>query len=106
PGDTALLASNNGEMISNGGLPEIDYEFGMTLTNSNSALHVAAAGVLLDEITWTSTTSGSSTSLDPDFYDPDLNNTAINADPAWCYSATPYSADNNGTPKADNEECG
>ena len=105
PGDTALLAKN-ADMLTNGGLPAVDFEFAMSLNNTNSALHVAAAGVLLDEITWTAVADGSSTSLDPDFYDPASNDTAINADPAWCYSATPYSADNEGTPKADNEECG
>jgi hypothetical protein len=105
PGDTALLASN-ADMLTNGGLPAVDYEFAMSLTNSNSALHVAAAGVLLDEITWTSVADGSSTSLDPDNYDPATNDTANNADPAWCYSVTPYSVDNDGTPGADNEQCG
>jgi hypothetical protein len=38
-------------------------------------------------------------------YDPNLNNTANNADPNWCYSPTPYSPDNDGTPGADNEQC-
>lgn len=104
PGDTALLASN-ADALTNGGLPPVDFEFAMTLTNSNSALHVAAAGVLLDEITWTTVADGSSTSLDPDSLDPAINDLANDADSHWCYSVTPYSADNDGTPKADNEQC-
>jgi hypothetical protein len=103
-GQTALLASN-ADMGTNGGLPAVDYEFAMTLTNTNSALHVAAAGVLLDEITWTSVADGSSTSLDPDSYDPNINDLANNGDPNWCYSITPYSMDNDGTPGANNELC-
>ena len=103
-GDTALLARDGDPMI-NGGLPPVDFVFGFGLTNSNSALHLAVDGVLLDEIAWTGTTAGKSTSLDPGSYDPSLNDTANNADPNWCYSATPYSMDNDGTPGADNEQC-
>ena len=49
--------------------------------------------------------SGPSTSLDPDFYDPALNDTANNADPAWCYEATAYGLGDKGTPDADNGQC-
>ena len=104
-GDTALLA-RDADPLANGGLPPVDVEFSFGLNNSNSGLYVAAAGVLLDEIAWTtSIPGGSSTSLDPGSYDPNLNDTANNADPNWCYSPTPYSADNNGTPGADNDVC-
>jgi hypothetical protein len=96
-GDTALLATN-ADTMTNGGLPAVDYEFALSLTNTNSALHVAAAGVLLDEITWTAVGDGLSTSLDPDNYNPDVNDLAANDGVIWCWSMTP-------TPGADNAQC-
>lgn len=103
-GDTALFAVN-ADSLQNGGLPAVDYEIGFGLTNSGSGVFVASGGVLLDEVAWSSVTSGSSTALDPDFYDPNQNDTANDADPAWCYAATPYGDGDNGTPKADNPQC-
>jgi hypothetical protein len=95
-GGTALLA-NNADTMTNGGLPVVDHEVSFSLTNASSALHVAAAGVLLDEITWTAVADGQSTSLDPDNYDPDVNDMANNDGVIWCFSS--------GTPKADNGQC-
>ena len=102
-GETALLARNN-DSAANGGLPEVDVEFGFSLNNSNSGLFVASDGDLLDAITWTSVADGSSTSLDPGSYDPDLNDTANNVAP-WCYASQPYGDGDNGSPKADNPSC-
>jgi hypothetical protein len=108
PGETALLARNADPML-NGGLPAIDFVFGFGLTNSASALHVAAAGVLLDEISWANVTAGRSTSLDPDNYDPNLNDAADNDGVIWCYTLADlmyqYGAGDYGTPSADNPQC-
>ncbi|WP_181197641.1 lamin tail domain-containing protein [Enhygromyxa salina] len=104
PGDTALLA-RNGDTMTNGGLPLVDFVFGFGLTNSNSALHIAAAGVLLDEITWTSVATGSSTSLDPDSYDPNINDIGNNDGAIWCYAQALYGDGDKGSPGADNPQC-
>lgn len=99
-GDSALLA-RNGDDLENGGLPAVDVLINFGLTNSNSALYVGAAGVLLDQVTWTTVATGSSTSLDPANYDVDLNDAPI----AWCYAAVPYGDGDNGSPGGDNPQC-
>ena len=105
PGDEALLA-RNGDAMANGGMDNVTYVYSsLGLNNSNSALHVAAGGVLLDEVTWTSTSTGASTSLDPGALDPDTNDLANNAEPSWCYEATPYGAGDEGTPGLANNAC-
>jgi len=105
PNDLILFARKADPAI-NGGLPPVDVLFGFALVNSNGALHLAVDGVLLDEVSWGPVADGSSTSLDPGFYDPGLNDLANNNDPAWCYTTTPYGAGDNGTPGADNQQCG
>ena len=105
PGDEALLA-RNGDAMANGGMDNVTYVYSsLGLTNSNSALHVAYGGVLLDEVTWTSTSAGASTSLDPGALDPDTNDLANNAEPSWCYETTPYGAVDEGTPGLANNAC-
>ncbi|NVB36201.1 lamin tail domain-containing protein [Pseudenhygromyxa sp. WMMC2535] len=103
-GETALLARDD-DAATNGGLPAVDATFSFGLTNSNSSLFVSSEGVLLDEIAWTSVGTGKSTSLDPSSYDPDVNDTADNADAAWCYAVAEYGDGDLGTPAADNEQC-
>lgn len=83
PGDFMLIARSDDPMV-NGGLPPVDYVLPFGLTNSNSGLYLASDVELLDQISWTSVGTGRSTSLDPDNYDPALNDTANNAAP-WCY---------------------
>lgn len=103
-GDTALLARNP-DTMTNGGLPAIDYEFDFSLNNTNSGLFVGHDGALLDAVTWSSVSSGSSTSLDPDAYDPDTNDDA-NVGGDWCYADVPFGVNtDNGSPDADNQQC-
>lgn len=104
-GETVLFARDGDTMI-NGGLPPVDQTFSFGLTNSNAFLYLGYAGALLDQIGWTSSATGASTSLDPDFYDPALDDTANDADPAWCYQTTVYGLGDKGTPDADNGQCG
>jgi hypothetical protein len=99
PNDVALLALNGDAMI-NGGLPAVDYVFsGFGLTNGASGLYIASDFELLDEIFWSATGIDRSTSLDPDSYDPALNDTANNALP-WCYMTVGQE-----TPGEDNLQC-
>lgn len=109
PGDTALFARSN-EPGSNGGLPAVSYVYAqLALNNSNSGLYIASEAELLDQVFWTATSDGRSTSLDPGSYDPDLNDTANNALP-WCFTPADvnfqYGDGGHGTPGADNQECG
>jgi hypothetical protein len=94
--ETALLA-RNGDMMLNGGLPTVDYVYDtLNLTNSNSALHVADQGVLIDEVTWVSTGTGRSSSRDP--------NSNL-----WCIIAAnvmyQFGLGDYGTPDAGNPAC-
>lgn len=102
-GETVLFARQTDAAV-NGGLPTPDFTFSFGLTNSNAFLYLGYAGALLDEVTWTASGTGASTSLDPDSYDPALNDTANNA-PPWCYQTQMFGAGDKGTPDADNLQC-
>lgn len=102
-GETILFARST-DPAANGDLPTPDFTFSFGLTNSNAFLYVGHAGALLDQVQWTASGTGASTSLDPDSYDPALNDTANNAAP-WCYQTQVYGAGDKGTPDADNLQC-
>ncbi|MFV8749369.1 lamin tail domain-containing protein [Nannocystaceae bacterium ST9] len=103
-GETLLFA-RNGDPLVNGGLPAVDFEFSFGLTNGAAFLYIGQAGALLDEIGWTATATGASTSLDPDAYDPAANDLANNG-ATWCYQTGVYGLGDKGTPDADNGQCG
>jgi hypothetical protein len=108
PGDNVLLARNGDGML-NGGLPPVDYVFaGFGLSNTNTGLHIAVGGQLIDEIGWAAVGTGCSTSLDPDSLDPALNDLANNAAP-WCYTPAvamfQFGGGDYGTPGEDNLQC-
>lgn len=108
PGETALLAINGDAML-NGGLPQEDYDYSnLNLSNTNAFLHIAFAGELLDEVGWAAVSAGRSTTLDPDSYDPALNDLGNNVLP-WCYTPANgmylFGAGDYGTPDADNMQC-
>ncbi|MFO7567092.1 MAG: lamin tail domain-containing protein [Enhygromyxa sp.] len=109
PGETALFARSN-DPATNGGLPPVTYVYSSPgLNNSNSGLYVATEFELLDQVSWSTTSDGRSTSLDPASYDPALNDIANNAAP-WCFTPAvvdnQYGAGGHGTPNADNLSCG
>jgi hypothetical protein len=97
PNDVALFAIDGDPML-NGNLPAVDYVYDFGLTNGASGLYIASELELLDQVTWANNVAGRSTSLDPDSYDPALND---NADLApWCDMLA-----NAQTPGADNLQC-
>jgi hypothetical protein len=99
PGDFALFVRNDDPLM-NGGLPPADYVFaGFGLNNTNTSLYVASELELLDKVLWTASGTGRSTSLDPDSYDPALNDAANNVLP-WCYMLI-----GDETPGGDNLQC-
>ena len=101
-GDTYLVFGKNPVSGENGGLPRFDFDFSFGLTNSGGTLYVAAGASVLDEMTWSGSDSGASTSLDPAFFDPAGNDSLVN----WCPSAqSSYGEGDLGTPGAANERC-
>ncbi|RMH43520.1 MAG: lamin tail domain-containing protein [Deltaproteobacteria bacterium] len=96
-----VLFARRADTAANGGLPEVDFTFGFSLTNSNGTLVVARGGVALDEIAWTSSPTGASLSLDPDHIDPADNDDEAN----WCAGQTAYGDGDLGTPGAANDLC-
>jgi hypothetical protein len=99
-GSFVLLAQST-DPLANGGLPEVDYVLTFGLTNSDFGLTIGVAGVSLDDITWTTTPTGASRSLDPASVDP----TANDDDGNWCPGATVYGDGDLGTPGAANDSC-
>jgi hypothetical protein len=98
---TYLLFARNEVTAENGGLPAVDYTFSFGLTNGGDSLFVGIGGTTLDAVTWTGSTTGASTSVDPDYADPVNNDTEAN----WCEGRTAYGDGDLGTPGAANEHC-
>lgn len=90
------------ETAGNGGLPQVDATFSFALNNSDGYLWIGSDGVVLDEVRWSSSTSGAATSLDPAFSDPSENDDEAN----WCTAVDAYGDGDLGTPGEDNPVCG
>lgn len=99
PGAYAVIAR---ERVNNGGLPQVDATFDFALNNSDAYLWIGAEGLVLDEIFWSSSTSGAATSLDPAFSDPADNDDEAN----WCDAVDPYGDGDLGSPGEENPVCG
>lgn len=100
---THVVLARNGDSEVNGGLPVVHYATGMSLTNTASGLFVGYAGAVLDAVTYPTTTSGKSLSLDPDFTNPTDNDLAT----SWCpaLDADVYGLGDKGTPGGANSQC-
>lgn len=97
-----ILFAKNAEAATNGGLPAVDYEVGLSLLNGDGALFVATSGQVLDEVLWTGTEGGASRALDPSVSGPEANDDEAN----WCDGADAYGDGDLGTPAAENSPCG
>jgi hypothetical protein len=100
PGDYLLFARTT-DTVTNGGMDNVDFTYGFSLVNSNGTMFIGIGDSVLDEITWTSSPSGASIQLDPDFANPADND----IEAFWCDGATAYGDGDLGTPGAANEEC-
>lgn len=102
PGQYAVVAKTADPML-NGEVPAevIVWETDISLTNTDGSLWVGIAGELLDVVTWGSAGTGESTQLDPDFFDPAVNDDLLN----WCDATEPFNAGDVGTPGLANSEC-
>ena len=94
PGGFAVFARSADPTV-NGGLPDADATFGFTLVNASGECRMLAADgtTVLDEVTWTTTTDGSSLQRDP-------------TTKMFCAGTTPYGdGTNRGTPRMANLAC-
>lgn len=100
-GGFALFARSADPML-NGMLPAVDATFTATLVNSNGNVEVRDGAVILDAITWTTSTSGVSHQLDPDLFTTTDNDSAT----SFCPGTTPYGdGTSSGSPRAANAQC-
>jgi len=96
-----ILFAEDADSGVNGGLPTPDQFFSFTLLNSSGEIFLEYGGTVLDTVTWTSSSSGSSRALDPTMLDPVANDDEAN----FSDCGVPYGAGGNGTPRADNAGC-
>lgn len=100
-GEHAVFAKSL-DPSANGGLPSVTAVFSGSLGNGTASVQIKNGDALIDEVHWTSSTSGVASQLDPDKTDA-----ASNDDPANFCQATPtYGAGDKGTPGEDNPPCG
>lgn len=108
PANGYALFSINGDNLTNGGLPVVDYVYSnINLSNSTDDLLLVCNGTVIDSVGWDNGSTfpdpnGASMNLDPGSFNSADNNIGSN----WCESTTPYGDGDLGTPKAANENCG
>jgi len=106
-----LLFGQSENPEQNGGLPPPDYVYKhskLSLTNNDGSLTLSHGGNLVDTVSYPDSESGRALSLDPDFVDADLNDSANleTEDGAWCLALGTYGPGGQGTPRAANSDCG
>src|SRR5690606_20385760 len=99
-GDTILFARSADEAL-NGGLPAPDYTFNFGLTNSGGTLVIGVGDEVVDQVSWTGSSAGKSTALDPGATDAMHND----LDQNWCPAVTAYGVGDLGTPGEANLPC-
>lgn len=87
-----LLFARDLDSAVNGGLPAVDHLIGFGIVNSNDGLFIGMDDGVLDTVTYTSTSAGASTSLDPD-------------ESTSCTAVDTYGDGDKGTPGLVNPAC-
>lgn len=101
PAGSYVVFAHSKDAAMNGQLPRMDHLFTLSLLNTNGQLFIGTATTILDSISWTQATAGTSINLDPNFFD-----TGANDDPGnWCPGTTAYGLGDLGTPGSDNKDC-
>lgn len=101
PGGFALFA-RSASADTNGGLPPPDATFGFSMVNSTGEVRVLDGTLVLDAVTWTTSTNGVSSQLDPDLFSTSANDSSA----SFCNSTAPYGdGTNKGTPRSANAQC-
>ena len=106
--DSHVVLAQSADPAMNAGLPPPLALFDFALTNGASAsaperrITLGIGGVTLDEVSYTSSTSGAARAVDPAALDP----TGNDDEPAWCDARLSYgTGDNKGTPGQANPSC-
>jgi hypothetical protein len=101
PGAYAVLARSLDPAI-NDTLPTPAGSFGFSMVNTSGELRVLDGTTVLDAVSWTTSTDGVSSQLDPDLFTTSANDLTA----SFCASTTTYgSGVNKGTPGAANAQC-
>lgn len=101
-GQQAIFAHGTDPAL-NGGLPFVTAKFTAALVNSNGVLAIKDGVSVLDQVTWTSSTSGVATQITPTAIDPISNDDVMN----HCAATQIYGAGmDKGTPGGPNSMCG
>lgn len=98
-----FIFAKNADINQNGGV-SVNYSMGgFTVNNSNSSIILTDSLFnVIDEISYTSSTPGKSTNLDPFYFDAVSNDNTAN----WCDAINTYGLGDFGTPGSVNPSCG
>jgi hypothetical protein len=100
-GSYAVFA-RSGDASMNGGLTTMGtFSFSINPTTNTPDIQLMYGGMVIDAVTWMSSTSGRSLSLDPDFLSSTGNDDAAN----FCDGEAIYNGNDRGTPGATNAQC-
>ncbi|MBK8237309.1 MAG: hypothetical protein IPK74_17335 [Deltaproteobacteria bacterium] len=99
---TRVVFARSDDMATNGGLPAVAGTFGFGLANGGGALVVGYGGEALDVVTWSGSTPGAASSLDPDLENPTDNDDQG----SFCAATAVYGDGDRGTPGAIGDDCG
>lgn len=96
-----LVFARNADPLANGGLPAVDQTFSFDLVNGGDLLFVGVDDMVLDQITWSSSSAGIALSLDAAAHDEVANDIEAN----FCAAAAAYGDGDLGTPGVANPGC-
>jgi hypothetical protein len=99
---TYVVFARNADSATNGGLTDVALAFSFTLSNSAAdSISVGYNSAVFDEITFSTSSVGASTSLSATALDPTLNDNPGN----WCDAVASYGDGDLGTPGTANPTC-
>ena len=105
PGGFAVFA-RSADSTKNTMLPKVDVTINFSLVDTGNGLQVLDGTTVLDQVSWTSVTSGASLQLDPDKTNATDNDTAAVTPGVYCLSLTAYGdMTNKASPGAANAQC-
>jgi hypothetical protein len=96
-----IVLARNATAAENGGLDDVFATFSFNLVNSSGSLAIGHGGELLDAVTWPTSPTGASLSLDPSAEDIVSNDDPEN----FCAATSPYGDGDLGTPGDPNDPC-
>jgi hypothetical protein len=99
---TRVVFARNADTATNGGIPAAFGTFSFSLVNTDGSVFVGLGDELLDAVTYSSTPTGASLSLDPGAEDPVANDDELN----FCPATSAYGDGDLGTPGLANDSCG